>query len=103
MPLRTLYISCCLIQIRRIMNTITEKISTDENRNINIFKKACDILKDGGLVAFPTETVYGLGADALNPVKRSMRRRGGRLIIRLSFMLLLPRQRRKLQCLTKGR
>jgi len=27
---------------------------------------AADILKHGGLVAFPTETVYGLGADALN-------------------------------------
>ncbi|MCL2444340.1 MAG: L-threonylcarbamoyladenylate synthase [Treponema sp.] len=25
------------------------------------------ILKNGGLVAFPTETVYGLGADAFNP------------------------------------
>ena len=23
-----------------------------------------DVLRDGGLVAFPTETVYGLGADA---------------------------------------
>lgn len=29
-------------------------------------KKAAGILKRGGLVAFPTETVYGLGADALN-------------------------------------
>lgn len=29
--------------------------------------KAADILRHGGLVAFPTETVYGLGADALNP------------------------------------
>jgi L-threonylcarbamoyladenylate synthase len=28
---------------------------------------AAGILKQGGLVAFPTETVYGLGADALNP------------------------------------
>lgn len=27
---------------------------------------AVDILKNGGLVAFPTETVYGLGSDALN-------------------------------------
>jgi L-threonylcarbamoyladenylate synthase len=27
---------------------------------------AADIIKKGGLVAFPTETVYGLGADALN-------------------------------------
>jgi L-threonylcarbamoyladenylate synthase len=26
-----------------------------------------DIIKSGGLVAFPTETVYGLGGDALNP------------------------------------
>jgi L-threonylcarbamoyladenylate synthase len=27
-------------------------------------RKAADILRTGGLVAFPTETVYGLGADA---------------------------------------
>ncbi len=30
-------------------------------------KEAAAIIKRGGLVAFPTETVYGLGADALNP------------------------------------
>lgn len=29
--------------------------------------RAGEILKRGGLVAFPTETVYGLGGDALNP------------------------------------
>lgn len=28
---------------------------------------AVEILRSGGLVAFPTETVYGLGADASNP------------------------------------
>ncbi|NLB80625.1 MAG: threonylcarbamoyl-AMP synthase [Clostridiaceae bacterium] len=28
--------------------------------------RAAEILRSGGLVAFPTETVYGLGADALN-------------------------------------
>lgn len=28
---------------------------------------AADRLRKGGVVAFPTETVYGLGADALNP------------------------------------
>lgn len=28
--------------------------------------QAVEVLKRGGLVAFPTETVYGLGADALN-------------------------------------
>src|ERR1700682_163173 len=27
---------------------------------------AARVLSDGGLVAFPTETVYGLGADATN-------------------------------------
>src|SRR5881275_1853980 len=27
---------------------------------------AARVLRDGGLVAFPTETVYGLGADATN-------------------------------------
>jgi len=30
-------------------------------------RNAAEILRRGGLVAFPTETVYGLGADAANP------------------------------------
>jgi len=30
-------------------------------------EKCAKIIKEGGIVAFPTETVYGLGADALNP------------------------------------
>ncbi len=29
-------------------------------------KEAAKVIKDGGIVAFPTETVYGLGSDALN-------------------------------------
>jgi len=33
----------------------------------NSIAEAVDILEQGGLVAFPTETVYGLGADAGNP------------------------------------
>ncbi|MFN0315746.1 MAG: L-threonylcarbamoyladenylate synthase [Burkholderiales bacterium] len=32
-----------------------------------LLERAVRILRDGGLVAFPTETVYGLGADASNP------------------------------------
>ncbi len=28
---------------------------------------ATEVIRAGGLVAFPTETVYGLGGDALNP------------------------------------
>ncbi len=44
-----------------IFNATTENI-----------ERASQCLKNGGLVAFPTETVYGLGADASNPdaVKR---------------------------------
>jgi len=38
----------------------------------NLIKKSAEIIKKGGLVAFPTETVYGLGANALdkNAVKK---------------------------------
>ena len=31
-------------------------------------REAAAVLRSGGLVAFPTETVYGLGADACNPL-----------------------------------
>lgn len=43
-----------------------EEKNIDEKAEADL-KKAGDIIKDGGLVAFPTETVYGLGGDALNP------------------------------------
>ena len=35
-------------------------------RSGEILRAAVQILRGGGLVAFPTETVYGLGADATN-------------------------------------
>ena len=35
---------------------------------MNEIQKAAQLIQEGGLVAFPTETVYGLGADALNPL-----------------------------------
>ncbi len=46
------------------------KILTIDSSNFNIteLKEAAEILRMGGLVAFPTETVYGLGADGLNPL-----------------------------------
>ncbi|WP_308652331.1 L-threonylcarbamoyladenylate synthase [uncultured Anaerococcus sp.] len=39
-----------------------------DRKNINkaYIKKASDLINEGALVAFPTETVYGLGADGLN-------------------------------------
>ena len=36
------------------------------NCSIDSLASAAQSLKDGALVAFPTETVYGLGADATN-------------------------------------
>lgn len=47
------------------MKTIIEQINRTQ-MNMAVIEKAGEILKGGGLVAFPTETVYGLGADALN-------------------------------------
>lgn len=55
-------LECSIITI---MKTILEKIDKNQN-NTDIIREAGRILKEGGLVAFPTETVYGLGADALN-------------------------------------
>lgn len=34
----------------------------------DLVQRCAEIIRQGGVVAFPTETVYGLGADALNPV-----------------------------------
>lgn len=36
--------------------------------DIELINEAAYILQQGGLVAFPTETVYGLGANALDPI-----------------------------------
>ena len=48
------------------MKTIIAKITHEEEKDSAIYEQAGKILKAGGLVAFPTETVYGLGADALD-------------------------------------
>ncbi len=42
------------------------KMSAD-HMDMEAIEKAGRILKEGGLVAFPTETVYGLGGNALDP------------------------------------
>ena len=41
-----------------------ETLSSEEEQAL---QEAGEVLRRGGLVAFPTETVYGLGGDALNP------------------------------------
>lgn len=47
------------------MNTKLVKVDI-ENPDMNILGEAAEILRNGGLVAFPTETVYGLGANGLD-------------------------------------
>ena len=47
------------------MNTKILKID-ENNIDTEAIREAGEIMKKGGLVAFPTETVYGLGGDALN-------------------------------------
>jgi len=37
-------------------------------RDAEAIRQAAEIIRRGGIVAFPTETVYGLGADAYNPL-----------------------------------
>ena len=46
--------------------TVVLKVDSQQP-DIEKIRAAADIIRKGGLVAFPTETVYGLGADALNP------------------------------------
>lgn len=47
------------------MKTKLVKVDT-ENPEKSVLTEAAEILKNGGLVAFPTETVYGLGANGLD-------------------------------------
>ena len=37
-----------------------------ENTNMKDVAKVIDILKDGGIIIYPTDTVYAMGCDALN-------------------------------------
>ncbi len=49
-----------IIHVRENCSELTDK----EEEGL---RRAGELLKNGGLVAFPTETVYGLGGDAFNP------------------------------------
>lgn len=48
------------------MNTKLVKIKDSEQIEDRELMEAARIIREGGLVAFPTETVYGLGANALD-------------------------------------
>jgi len=48
-----------------LKKTLVLKVDSQKPK-MGTIRIAADFIKKGGLVAFPTETVYGLGADALN-------------------------------------
>lgn len=52
-----------------IMGTMETKVFVARDNYIKDeeLKEASAVIRSGGLVAFPTETVYGLGGDAANP------------------------------------
>jgi L-threonylcarbamoyladenylate synthase len=72
-----------------------------EHPQEEILRQAATIIRNGGLVAFPTETVYGLGADAMNEaaVQRIFQAKGrpadNPLIVHVSSRHLLDRVARE--------
>jgi L-threonylcarbamoyladenylate synthase len=74
----------------------------DDAKQVAGLAAALQALRAGGVVAFPTETVYGLGADATNPqaVARIYALKGRPanhpLIVHLADAALLPRWAREL-------
>lgn len=46
-------------------NTVVYRLD-EENPDIDIIKLCAEKIKQGGVVAFPTETVYGVGANAFD-------------------------------------
>lgn len=48
------------------MDTKIISITEDEEEQKLLYQEAAEMIRKGGLVAFPTETVYGLGANGLD-------------------------------------
>ncbi len=76
------------------MKTYIVKINSDDYNN-EAFIKCANILLNDGVGAFPTETVYGLGANGLSPsaVKKIYKAKGrpsdNRLILHISVLEML--------------
>jgi L-threonylcarbamoyladenylate synthase len=51
-----------------IREAIVPSARISDASKFEAIQEAAEIIRRGGLVAFPTETVYGLGADARNPI-----------------------------------
>src|SRR5699024_4232302 len=53
-------------EVTTMKQTKRWRLSNDDTYNQKAIAEAANMLRDGMTVAFPTETVYGLGADATN-------------------------------------
>lgn len=58
-----------------------------------MLREAAALIKQGEAVAFPTETVYGLGADGLNgeAVRKILKPKAARMTIRLFCTLQIKK------------
>lgn len=85
------------IQLKTELLQVTAVDGALDGQSCQAIRRAGQIIRQGGLVAFPTETVYGLGGDALNPdSSRKIYAAKGRpsdnpLIIHIADMDALPR------------
>lgn len=69
---------------KEVLKMDTKRIHVNESYYKEEVFKLGKILREGGFVAFPTETVYGLGGNALDAdaAKKYMRQKEGHPIIR---------------------
>src|SRR5579871_4341617 len=58
--------------------TVILRLTNSPDADEPVLRRAAELLRRGGLVAFPTETVYGLGANALDAtaIKRIFEAKG---------------------------
>jgi L-threonylcarbamoyladenylate synthase len=77
---------------------MTEAIAIDRNTpDDSVLQHAADVVRSGGLIVYPTETLYGIGADASDPAAiRKVHEAKGRterkpiLVIVDSVEMMLP-------------
>ena len=52
--------------MKRVTISLTSAVPREDKEPGSIMDRAAEVLRGGGIVAFPTDTVYGVGADPFN-------------------------------------
>ena len=60
------FAAVCYTHLGSTMKTVYHRLN-EKQIDQKVMAEAGEVIRRGGLVAFPTETVYGLGGDAMNP------------------------------------